>query len=1574
MSVHLMRSNATDSYELLSSYSNSRDQLEVAAVASLVKGSLGSTSNGTYTSPANNSLWSYSTLSNNYINTSAIVNYPHGTIARDSILAIEHIPPSELQSYTTPLGNNATGNASTFAMSDSSAGYYDNNISVTVDYLTKFFDIGVSEDGSVPNQAKYQLEFDKTNPNFKTQYTLNSEYNSRLFTEFTDAELSTLVGPRPISITEDVNHNLNSALGRSSTGSYGSNYIAKFAVPSNTDGSLTFTDIDNDFQLCSNNFLVDQRTDYTSFSEDGDGGTYRIQTAANSSASVTLKLDDTVFTNNDKYTHSPLMDINAVNSLTNTTLKSNLNLPGSFTNNGFYSLFNSAVLDTVADGYNFEVSITSSDNSGYKLNPADIVSDLNMENSNSQITINDLTLLLDAFDNADLYDNPKYIHEFVDNPHYILISNSNLSLNVGNNGVVDNLAEVSFDLTNGEKLGIDFAGTNGQLKIDAGTPTTRTDLWHSSWAGINQSHVSVNYTGDITISSEMKENALVYAKYTKVALRSDAESADNTYLSNNGAVLCLFNENGIVNTQITKNQTPTFTFNKSILDEEQDLHIWVMEAANNLIAEPHSYYGGYDDNTNSGIDLENGILVGGKLRDLLENDTEHQSYRIKLTPKLLGDIGLYQAKVMTTNWDVNYLDTNEIYLKSNSSAAFNNTDQLPKFHMDEIEFINNGNPIHYTYSYKTIQNDNTFGGLADSVEVSYSFHSDMTNSKSFLIGQTNLNRTYISLPQSTLEDVATNQYSITGGLLTTENYKLVKVTKVSNFKVEFSPRYSVFSNVKMTINNLRQTDEYYAIQNKTTGQLLGRNSLDQIVLPNNSTISNLKSISETIVASSLGSLTLSGILTKDDLKPHKAIVQGRLLDGSWVDVSNQIHYDSFYGLLNIHNLTFGVVAPVGGGEAVSGGAGAPTVETRGEFSPLTVINQSVTLDKSNYFISLTYDPNDVSYSIKSFSSTASDLPNKTNLGGNSDTYLSLVDKFNSINESAWNSINHSISVDSGTDNRTNFIVKNSLGEIVFVIGKQANNPFIGTSVVSYCPHDIIKSELRTGPSLIQNNYTQAFATTTYENNILQTDLLLGIEVSVSNTNAAPAGSMFSFTLRGDRVVCNPVGLGVNPTSVNELGMGSSLSFKYDNGISGTGHRYSGTVLLTKYRGYNDANLGTQTYTIVRPPTSVSWIVEGSSDLGLSQLLSSNLHVGESLNVDDLRNSNGETVANLNVKTAGLYSMPPTGQPLKYKVTLIGDSVQISFTNSKYTGTATNLAVGTGATAITNPKSFLETTSLKDSTIDKMFTFSGNYIQTGRRLSIAASRLKLRNQSFNHNLLSYKIELGAPALNVYKFTSTDPLISNWLGNPSQISSNNVEMLPTNDNWSLVKTLISYEQKIAGFNIGHLHIGQNPNAVTKDSISYIALLPPQYIFTAVSSEGNHVSPYDYNSLSATNKLVRYFPFVGNTNTEYNPFKATNVVKDVLGNSYNINYDGNYVNDLKFTLLSPKTIRQLTSYPTADNTRYGITVPGTKVSIFSNKGLHPSALSSKLVFNGTITSIPKTLNVLSNKLVYRGAYLFF
>jgi hypothetical protein len=103
------------------------------------------------------------------------------------------------------------------------------------------------------------------------------------------------------------------------------------------------------------------------------------------------------------------------------------------------------------------------------------------------------------------------------------------------------------------------------------------------------------------------------------------------------------------------------------------------------------------------------------------------------------------------------------------------------------------------------------------------------------------------------------------------------------------------------------------------------------------------------------------------------------------------------------------------------------------------------------------------------------------------------------------------------------------------------------------------------------------------------------------------------------------------------------------------------------------------------------------------------------------------------------------------------------------------------------------------------------------------------------------------------------------------------------------------------------------------------------------------------------------------EYNPFDALITISDINGTPCNITYDSNYVNAIKVTHLDPKTTLGLTTID-SDNTRYGIMVAGTKLTINLYSGLHSSTTQPHLIYDGPSTSIPSNLNVLTDSIVFK------
>jgi hypothetical protein len=179
-----------------------------------------------------------------------------------------------------------------------------------------------------------------------------------------------------------------------------------------------------------------------------------------------------------------------------------------------------------------------------------------------------------------------------------------------------------------------------------------------------------------------------------------------------------------------------------------------------------------------------------------------------------------------------------------------------------------------------------------------------------------------------------------------------------------------------------------------------------------------------------------------------------------------------------------------------------------------------------------------------------------------------------------------------------------------------------------------------------------------------------------------------------------------------------------------------------------------------------------------------------------------------------------------------------------------------------------------------------------------------------------------------------------------------------------TLSTYEEKLAGVNIGKKTIRQSSTQSLNNGVSYFISLPPYYNYETVSTENNLQHPYDYNSLSV-NKINTHLAYTGIYN-DFNPFARLISIDDIAGNSLNITHNVSFVNNMTFRHLQPKNILALSN--NTDSTRYGITVPGVKLTIYLYNGLYNSTSLPQLIYEGPITSISSTLDVLSNSLVLR------
>ena len=1547
MSSSYTRSNETDSYQILSSYGNTVDDAEVAIVSALVKGNLGEASDNEWISSANETSWNYSMLDPSFVDTSALANYPAGTVTKNSVILTQFNGPSETQVYTTSLSNAGVTGTNSFDayLTADSAAFYDCNYFMVQSHLQYSYDNAVSAGGSVPEGAKVQVEMDQTNSNHHAHRAMNSSWNT-----MNPAPNNLAKGDDAIAITQDVDYNTSSALGQEGTD--GSDYTAKYATSSTVDGSISFTPISNQYQPQTNNIEVVDRTSFTEFNTDSDVGLFRVQNNLNDAIQTTVTLEEGSSTDADPYlVNMPLMDANANSGVINkNTPKSDLNLPGTMDAAVFYSLFNTAVANTVVEGYTYQIDVT--DNSaGYSVN----IVDENVPNNRNQ--------MISTLDNSNLLDNPYYMANYVTAPHEISFSNAGLVIDPSTNGVLNTANSITIDLSQGETLSSSYAGVNGEIKIDSNVSNTRaTDIQIVDMSGTSDNSINVWYEGDngvgsnSTLNNEMMTNPFLTVYEGKVALNSWNEPSENIFVgdgagSGSYAFMTLY-ANEVVNTLFNPDNT-SLTFNNNF--EDDSVRLWRIQSQSILVAQPESFYENYDDYSNIGQNLVQGISVQSVLQNILSTLTDYSSYRCTLTAKTLQDISLTSSVADVSNWSINYSNESDAWLTSSSDLAFNNTNSLPNYDSALVASIANGANIYYSYEYKTMTTSSTYGGLQDYVQVSYSQNQDMSNSTVFTIPQPDITRTYSGSPSTTSNDVAPSLYQFAASIYNSETWKLVQLVKTNTFDVSFSPRYGVFNNIKLTITGIVQTDTYYALQNITTLQIAPHSALQYV---QSSTITNLTQVVESISVES-GSTSISGVLGNEDITGFNAIIEAKQTsDGNWVTISSDpINFDTYYALPNESTLTI----------QSQDTSYSANVVTSCEYSPFTdMIQQSIVLqlNNQNYYIPFEYNPTDAVYSLTSFTSNPADLFETTNLALPNlaaDSNFTVTNNYACTNSSSWTSGDYNLSVDSD-ENIVTFTVYDNSENTVFTFTKPANEIFLGTVVLTYIPLDIWHTVIYVGASSSDNTLYESFQSTTYPDSILQ--IADGINVVVGSTTDL-VGCSVAFRVLGDFVTINEVGAVADPTSANELGQSSynngSLNFQF---VDEDPSSFSAVFIFDKYRGFPSPSATdvVQDYTIVRDSTSVTFVV-GEDDL--TQVLTTNMYYDQLLVVDDLVDASDNTCADLNVAFNVLYSLPPTGATLVYEVSLTGDNVQVTISNPNFTGSATNIPVPDGSSPVVDPLSQSFSSTLIEFGQNAVYTFSGTFSETEEIVAVRPSRIKINNTAFPYSFFTYQIYFDSTPINVYQAVPVAEDGVNYLGDPALVDDNDPNVFPDNSSrWHLHTSLTTYAQKLAGVNIGAKKIKIHPELPQINSVSFFVSTPPQHKFEIMSTNGSPQLPYNHGTDHVENNVITYFPQLDGVDT-FNPFAETISRSDINGNDCTISHDPTDVNDATFTLLQPPSVLDMVQNP--DSARVGIIVAGVNISITLYSGLYDSTLKAHLIYNGPITSIPTEVDVLTNKLVF-------
>ena len=1199
MSQTLKRDSATDSYKTLSSYDNTDAQTEESIVQALVKASLDVS--------ANSITWNNVDLSDEYINTSAIFNYPSGTVTEHSAISVNLSQTTEsFNSYSTNISSvGSSDNTYSFSSLNTSAPYYDSNYVVTQNIIKDAHD----ESNNV------LFTFDLSNANVKIQNAMQSRWNT---TRGPYVDGLATVGDDPLSVRQDISFNHDKAFGKMGSvvgDTIGNQYECYWSSVNANDGSIDFTKIDPSYQLVNNNIYVKDRETFSNrFSFNDDVGIFRLQKG---DAIITTKINDQNIGAND-LEHIPIFNENGGTITSNSTkTDASFNIPGDMIEREFKTLFNS--VDSISDGWEFKIDI-SSNGGGY------FISGLN------DTFVTDLS-------NANIKDNLYYMKNYVNNTHHIDINNGTVT-------VAPDTHSISVDLTDGEILSSDKAGIDGQILIDIKDKTTRaTDI-----SGASTFTPYVYYESDVTvgdsktfIDGESKTSKLFDVMWQKVAQNTETNPEENIS-QNEKATLSLFTDK-LVNNLYTPNEDFTLDF-KLTSSSLKDVNLWKVDLENNLIINGNSFY---DDEEY--VNVKDGIITSGTIRNVIQDSIYNNNYRLKLRAKTIDDISLKEY-ALNINCQLSYKNDGDTFLQTSSALAYATNDRLPVPKRLLREKLPVGIDISYSYTYNTVQSAETSGGLQDFVTVEYSpidvsvltppEVDDFTGT--FIIQENEIVRNLKS-NETIIVDVSQNLYNIIN-TSTPQDYKLRKIEYIKKFDAKFDAKFASYTNLLIEMNDITQITTQYVLYHNTRGNVSSFYTKQYLALTEEGIaelgVSIFDDIRERVERDD--GLRFEGVLTGDDLKPLLTIIQSSDAVDTWNDISDEIVTDVYYRLNNIGYINDADGNPNGG---------ELTTINELELQPDNV--SSINLTSGFFYTPFTID-NSAQISVHSFEENSADLKNGTNLESGSfngnNNYLTVTNGYNAVtswNNNTYYATHQKISTDSYSIN----VKKNSNNATVFSIKTNNSSIFLGNFIVSSIKGDVYRAK-----KSLDNTFSENFGVASYLNNEFNLAGINGVYVSHDAGIFPILNDTQQFKLITDSVSVALIG----SADGNYKNLGSddlnngSLTFQ---DISGAEH--SAKLTFPYYRGYNGNE--NQIYVVQRTNSSVDFIVDSTVQAytRLTNRLTENMYHNENFTVNNLTDESNNMCADLNISSSFKYSILPNEHPTTHRVTVLGDLVILNIT-------------------------------------------------------------------------------------------------------------------------------------------------------------------------------------------------------------------------------------------------------------------------------------------------------------------------
>jgi len=1367
------------------------------------------------------------------------------------------------------------------------------------------------------NNGPFYVNGNASGSRFNALFTDSSSYSSvHHYQKALNSKYANISHANYLSVIEDSSFNSLYALGNSL------NSYFTVDTSSNSDGKRIIHNIQGPYTLVGNNFTLETNASNVHLLQESDFGTYRVQqfpepvhttVMAGSATLADTVVQEFPITSTERLNVTNLHGIDYLPRYTSDTL----------TDTEFYTFFDANDVSYPLPGYKFQLIIDTSNNSGFSFVNDDWSS---TSKQNDLVTIQD----------NGLYNNVELMKNWIDSSCALVFTNGSVFINSSGS----NVAYMQLD-TGREALDQSLIDTDGEIKINNGTPTTRANIEDNN----------TTLTPKVFYQSDNAQQALKpIDEIYKTSYQNDTLSQlvfkkpiNNThFLQSGNSALNFISDNTIVNNNFN---VANWEYVSSESAQSGNLSLFKILPSHRL------------DSVDFLIDSSGNRVSGVYSNIYLENlkipVQDEFKGRALFTVKELSDLTFSSMFTSASGWSLSTPQNNKMFSNSNNAYSSDgvfwpNLSDVNNLHSGTINDIKVrftfgiGNPTSSTSS----PNNSDFN---DNVKIEWG--ETTSYGKEMYISQVNFTRNTILPTTKTITTI--NNISMQTGILQNKSILLQKHETRKYYSVSFNLNLRPYNNIICTSPVYTVDTVHYTIKDLKTNTYYPSSFLSNIIYNDTTPYVN---ITETIVS---GETTVSFTLTKNDICELNTSIQ-IIGDASgydqWTNITDiykniSIFYSNQPTILNINNNY----------EVTYNDSDVQMLlqyqylnEDSGSEENLLILN-----DPDGYTINLSNNQSklDVDYVLFYKNIVNADIGEGVNssIGNKSpttnlvaDTIVDPINGYNTVNN--WQSGSQStyyLSIDTEdvgltSNSKTVLNIKDGNGTTLHTI-KVSNNYFFGTPIyIATAMEDIWRVNYTVNTILNQLFKSTVYDETNYLNDSNQYQgenpsqlnvfaITNGVYLTSDNTidfDTVQVGSYIKYSLLPDLVAVNLVGTAGALSAFTENG----LAFKYESG-SGDSYYYSKTLSFNYYRGYRTESGSSdgvvQTYAISRSKATAEFKFFNSTGKYYQTV-----DVYKTLTGVDLRdmlldgvatNNNNDDLGHQMLKFH--YSILADSDTTYYPIYTKGDDVTINITNPKV-----------------NNYSLTLNSSLKTFNI---YTFSGlnnDITPTGGTLKIRSTRLRFNSIVLTGSIDSnvspkiYEMGINEGILAVYK-------ISQQVGNPllQGDSATNLDVaLAPDASWgNIMESFSTYEQTVAGKYIanGVFKLSRNSGATSTKTISFFVVHKPMLKFTTLANRLTPVCPDNMPLLQSdtdyiSNNLLHYYlPVV--TNQTYNPF-AQSVVIPITGNNSTITHthSATQVNNITFTQNTTKTYYEYLTSPLL--TRYEIVVEGTNATITLNTGL--------------------------------------